>query len=592
MTSLLITILSSSALASPVVGDAQMAIFPGAMSLASSMIQGQSMQIVEPVVSGEVYCWDELGVADLNFDIEIESIDFAVVNGLVEVEVAIGHVTGADMVLFGVDDEWDLCPTFELDLRTFAFTDGLFTASFRPTIKAGMIDLAVVGTPEISGNMSMDIEWVPDDIILAYAEDMMYDYMGSKMQEMIPSMVNSMMMDMDFSGEYEAFSYDFMPAGLAAIDDTMLMGVDVQLGYNGPGCPSDETIPDWTEGRAPQLDLDNPNNADFGMGMTEAMLNRTMYFLWADGFFCLDPEMVGGMVGPMLESTGLPIEAPYFDVSFDAPPTITIDEGGLVMTMDGLNFVMGGTVNDTPAQIMAMTGDMSVVLDVDIDTALASFVVTVVEADLDLEHFEVTGLLSDNPGADGRLRDMVEGFMAQTLPSMVQGLAVVPNMMEMSGIIGRMTDLSLQSGGMAMFGQVYPEGDTDIDITPPETSASFVSEYAGELSFSLQANDDRSGPVVFSAQLDDGPWSAWSESNTLALFFAERGEHVLSIKSRDSWRNEDPTPFAMNISPAGVIATPEGLEEMGCSCSTPASASGGAVWILSLLGLVGFRRRR
>lgn len=88
-----------------------------------------------------------------------------------------------------------------------------------------------------------------------------------------------------------------------------------------------------------------------------------------------------------------------------------------------------------------------------------------------------------------------------------------------------------------------PTGDT----IPPDTSiTSAIAEFinAASINIAYTGSDDVTSAdlLQFSYKLDNGAWSAWSNSKSITLDGLSEGAHTFSVKSKDEAGNEDSMP--------------------------------------------------
>ena len=88
------------------------------------------------------------------------------------VDIMFGRVHGSDMTIYGTDgDSFDLCPGFDdVGFHSFELTEARVLVELVPTLNADGFEMNII-EPTINGNISTDIDWVPDGLILSFVED-------------------------------------------------------------------------------------------------------------------------------------------------------------------------------------------------------------------------------------------------------------------------------------------------------------------------------------------------------------------------------------------------------------------------------------
>lgn len=100
------------------------------------------------------------------------------------------------------------------------------------------------------------------------------------------------------------------------------------------------------------------------------------------------------------------------------------------------------------------------------------------------------------------------------------------------------------------------------DTTQPETMITtdiplFINYPSITVTYTATDNTTLPDAIMFSCKLDNGAWSAWSNSKSITLDGLSDGAHTFSVKSKDEAGNEDSTPaeakFTVDTAPPVLI---------------------------------------
>ena len=222
----------------PVTGGVQVAVYPEAMDLVTALSEGLEVDLAESDLHGEYGCYDTLGVRNFNAHIEVGSLETSFTAGTLSATIRLNSVHGENMEIYSEDADWlDACAEFpDLDLETFDFSNGVISMDLSPSISQGALYLGVSGEPSVSGDLDMDLAYVPDDLVLGFFEETLFEFIGEEMAAVIPEMAGDYLDDLVYAGAYKDLSYAVSMVDLEVRRDALDVGVDVGFQWNGDGC--------------------------------------------------------------------------------------------------------------------------------------------------------------------------------------------------------------------------------------------------------------------------------------------------------------------------------------------------------------------
>jgi MYXO-CTERM domain-containing protein len=587
-------LMAMTAFAVPVEGGIQVAIFEEGADFIRGFIEGQEFDIAVDEIGTDYSCFDMLGVRNFNLNIPINEFELSFDDRNASIRVTFDTIRGEDMELFGEDEDWwDICPSFSTDFYYLQITDLVFEVGLSPSVQDGNLVMEVVGNPLVSGNLDTDINNVPDSLILAAIEGLIWDTIADKAAELIPSLVASYWDKDMLSGN--VFDFDLA----AILDDAQVTGQSLQLGatlhasWTGDsGCSPAGAASG--HGRRPDLTFGDGNGADLGIGITESQLNRLFRDAWADGFLCFPQDRmdlvydaISGLIDP--DIGGLALSA-----VFRSAPVITIEDGRATASFPNLELEIRGEVDGSEIEILGLVADLHANLELGLEPALTALTLTLHDLDLDFDEFRAEHLLSDNEEAVDHFKSFLRGWVADWVAEQIQGMALFATQFHFMGTYIRVDDIAYETGGMKILIKLYDENDPEVDKIAPDTEVTLVyTDPATETaSLELSGTDDRTAPLAWTIQVDGEGWSSWQLEDTALIEGLSMGSHTIEVMARDNWLNVDATPASIVIEmgdPFGAVED-EG-DAKGCGCSSrPGSAGGLAGLLLVGLGLV--RRRR
>jgi len=579
-----------SPLASAVPGGVQAAIFPHGLDYLSSVIAGTEIDLYEPQVGAEYSCYDELGILDFNLNIPIDDVQVTISNNEVEIRVVFGTIYGENMIAYGLDEDWlDTCPEFETDVLYLSVTHSIFEISLLPKIVNGDLELEVIGEPSYTGDIDMDIDWVPDDLVLFFMEEKIFETIGEVSKTMTSDLLAQYWSASLLSGQVYDFDVSLGLTDSHTSSNAISMGGDMDVQWVGEPTCSSETY-NGAAGREPEISFGTGDGASLGIGATEAQVNRVFVGVWEDGYLCFTEdrmELLWGAVEGLFDPDVAGVTA---SAVFRSPPIVTMNPGSSTVSLSGLEVQISGVVDGEDVELafadLSATADMSLALD----SSITSLTMTIHELSLDVEELRADHLLSSEEGATRDLVGFLEGWLSVWVASELDNVVLFTTQFHAYNTYIRVQEVEWNNGEVKALIKLYDENDPEVDKVPPETNVSLVSITAvpNVATFDVAVTDDRNDPIAISWSLDEMTWSTWEVVDTIEIEGASVGHHSILVKSRDSWLNEDPSPASISFEIAPVVAD----ETKGCGCTTvPSNGSSGLIWG-GILALVSLRRRQ
>ena len=582
-------ILSSAALAATIDGGVQVAAFDSGFDFVEERFAGETYRIDMPVVSQEdVACYDEVGLRDLNVEIPIQTLSIDLMPNSIVVDVMFGRVHGADMTLYGTDgDSFDLCPGFDdIAFHSFELTEARVLVELVPALTSEGFEMEIIGEPTINGNLSTDIDWVPDGLILSFAEDAIFDAISEAFIERVPEMASSMVTASLFAAEVGDIALDVTLEDLEHDREALAIGMDVDAEWRGDACIMSGVISE-PSGRTPRVDFGDLDDADMAVGITEYQLNRLFHGAWADGLLCFDAGPLS-TVAPSIEGllSGT-VDNPELDLVLVEAPQFTLDPDGMALSLKGLNLSMTGDVNGEQIVLLSLYADLDLGVEVRIDHTVSSFSLSLTQASLDITSLTADPLFQSGSVAQGQIRAFIEGWAMDTLSTQLSEVPIYGNLFYAAGIYLRVSDFSTETGALIISGELFSEDDAEVDTEAPDTVAQISGRTSDGINVMADAKDNSTGPFAYSTRLNSGEWSGWFGEDTFTVPMPEPGEHVLEVRARDAWLNVDETPEVLFFE-AFEVSEDDGK---GCQCAS-SGARYGSLWVVLPVMLMGLLRRR
>ncbi len=584
---MLILLLAATASAGLIDNGLQAAVFPDALSFAESRLAGTSFDLFEDELGGRYDCWDELGIQDFNLKIPVMDVELSLGGGALSVAVEFGSVYGRDMTVYGVDsDIFDTCPEFEAQLNYVELEDARLELSLAPRVSAGVLSLELVDPPTLSGDLDTDFEDLPDDLVLYFFEESIFEIAEDELGALLPALTAEYLAEPVLLGQqYGDFDVDL---GLDKADisgRSLRMAANTELAWRGDGCPSGER-PDGSPGLSPVLDFGDGGGSSLGVGLTEGMLNEMFLSAWRGGYFCFTEENVAEFLDRMGGSFDPGVAGLGGTVWLSEAPQVTIDERGIELDLAGLGLRAFGELDGERTELLYLEADIRGLLELGIDQESSTFVGSLAELELDVSTLEAEHLLEEGTGASADLEQLIEEWAAGWAASQAQDITLFSTLYSAFGSVIRVDRLDYADGGIKVFASLFDEDDPAVDTTPPDTSFTLLESTPSSALLGLSGSDDHQEPLAYAVQVNGAGWSRWSTETEVLLDDLIPGIYEIEVRSRDAWLNVDPEPAI------GWLEVSGGDEPVtGCGCAAAGGAGGLLPVFLSLLGLLAIRGR-
>jgi MYXO-CTERM domain-containing protein len=566
----------------------QAQVFPAGIDKLTGAFEGTEYDFVREDIGAEVSCWDYIGVQDFNLNIPVNAIDVEPTSSGVAVELAFDEIRGEDMTLYAVDEQYnDWCFGFETAVYYVSIAQAEVRAVIAPVVTGDALTFAVVGEPEVVGDIDSDIATFPDDLALMFFEETLLAKVGEAMGERLPALLNDYVASPLLDGEFSGFDYEVRVVDASTSSEGIGVGASASVGWTGESSCGHGSAS--AQGRSPAIDFGDGDGASLAVGVTEQQLAKVFTDLWRDGYFCFSEQTVEELLAKV---------APVFDpeigglgasVSLDGVPRITIDAEAMHVSLEGLVVRVTGELHGERVTILDLEADIEAQAEVTLNQDLAAFALSLADLELAFEHFEVRHLLSDSPNAEQHLRDFLQGWVADWIEREVSGIPLYASLFSFADWYLKVDRLRLEPGALALFIDLYAPGDPEIDLEAPETSVEVEVLGHDAVRLDFAADDSQDGPVAFAYAIDGGGWSSWATQRSIDETGLTPGDHTVAVKARDSWWNEDASPAMVSfrlVEPA-TLSEPE---KKGCGCSASGS-TGSAAW-LAVVALAARRRRQ
>ncbi len=573
------------AYATAVNGGIQITAFPGALDFAGEVMTGQTLYIEEPEVSGaDIGCYDTVGIRDFNASVPLDIVDLEFRDDTIIVDVHFGAIRGENMTVYGTDDDlWDVCPSLEAQVNSVEVTQGRLLAEFSATASDADFDLNIVGTPTFTGDLTTDIDWVPDSLVLGFVEDSFFESVEALIAEEVPPLVKGLLGNSLYAGQIGDIDLDVQLTEVA-VERALMLGMDVDAAWLGEGCPISGVIREPT-GANPAVRFDPSTDSDIGIAVTEYQINRLFFGAWEDGLLCFEAGPLYTAVEMVEATLGEGIPNSDVEISFNQSPQFVIREDGMTMAIDGLHLGIYGDVDGERRALIGLDAGITLEAEIRVDHGLSSFVFDLSNVDLDLEALVADPLITDRNGITDRLVEFLEGWAMDTLANRIADVPIYGNLFEVSGLFLRVDEMTTEYGAIRVAGSLYESSDPDVDVAAPDTDAYISRTSADSVYVKWSATDDSDGPIAFSWRLNSGAWSYWTSESTGAVPTPEPGTHIIEVRARDAWLNTDPSPKAI------VFRVDEAETSKGCGCATQPIPNAAFLWSIAAV-IVGVRRRR
>lgn len=577
--------LISLAMAKPSDGGIQIALFDSGADFAESFIAEQSFDIAQDDVSGEAACYDAVGIRNLNVHVPLGETVLEFSDDILTVDISFEQIHGEDMVIYGEDSDWlDVCPGFEADFHSFQIDNARVRLSMQPSVAGEVISLDVIGQPVISGDISTDIDWIPDALILSFIEDTIWDTLSDKIVETVPELVTEYLDTSLYSGRIGDLAVDVTLADVGVSRHALTIGMDLAADWEGESCLV-VNAPDSPQGRAPDIDFGTGNDSALGIGVTERQLNGLLLGAYDDGLLCFDYGPLAGALDAVGDAISDPVENAEVDVEFGDTPVVRLNDGQMRLTLNDFEFALRGDVDGEPTEFIAMQANIEAAVELRVDSAVSSIVLDMVYVDLEVLEFQADALLSDQAGAEARLIGFLKGWVMDVVADRIKEVPLYSSLLYAADIYIRLDSIGPDNGALIVTASLFDGDDISVDTTAPQTQARVAQATPDTMTLQWQGTDDKIDPLSFSWRIDEGEWSSWTSDDSATVSSPAQGSHILEVRARDSWHNVDQTPALVVFE----IPGPQ-VEEKGCRCTTVGASPARVGWLM--LPLLWVRRRR
>ena len=571
----------------------QAAVFTEGLNFAEGLVSGLEFDLEYPELAGEYSCYDLIGVRDFNLNIPLDELDIWVEGGVLNVIVDFGTIRGEEMEIFGEDEDWlDACVSFSSTVYYFNFEDARLSLNLVPRIQDGQLVLDVLDDPQLTGDLDTDIAWFPDDLVLGWFEDTLIETVATKLGEALPEQISPLLADVLLGLEYENFSVDVGLEDVELSRDGFALTASPDIAWTGDnGCPS-EGRERGGEGRIPDIDLGDGDGADFAVAVTEGMINELFQSAWQDGFFCFDEVSIAGL---------LDIVRDYFDpdivdlagtASLGAPPRLVVEPDGIGVTLENIQIDVTGVLNGQDVTLLSLSGDIDGVGSLGLDQGISAFTLGLRDLELDITRLYAEHFVSDVATAEANISHFAENWVGSWAAQQTEEFVLFDTLYSLWDVILRVDRVEYETGGVAVYVNLYAGDDPAVDAEAPEASVAVVTTTDVGGTIVMSATDNREGTIAYSYKVDEGAWSSWSNDTQVELTDIPPGAHEIQAIARDAWLNVDPSPAVAELvvpGDDGKSASDDG-EKKGCGCSSR-PGGGSAAWLIGLVALVGLRRR-
>lgn len=560
-------------------GTLQARLYDGAMDVARGVIEGQTFDYAAEELGAAYDCWDYIGVQNLNLEIPVEELEIGLDDGELAVWVRFGLIHGEDWVLYATDEEWtDTCFEFDTDVYSVQLEDAILDARLDLSVVDGAL-VVEAEQVEIIGELTTDIDWVPDDLVMSFFEQQVLETLAEQGGALLEEQIGEYLASGVLSGALGDYELALSPAHADVSPDGLELGANASLSWTGEdGCPTDAQPEN--EGRTPTLSFDDPGDADLAVGVTEALLDELVQGLWADGWFCFTEEDLSEFLATVQEAFDPDVGGLRATARLEEAPSVDMGEDGITLGLRGMQVEITG--EEGSVSLLDATLDLSGRLELGVDPEVGSFTLSLHELSLDVRSLEADHLTTEGGAED--LAFFLERWATGWLAAQAQDLTLFGTLYRALGLVVRVDRLAPEEGGLVVFLSLYAEDDPEVDVEAPETRLSMTPHATGA-TLNWSAVDDREGDLAWSWRLDGQSWSSWTTEQGVSLDDLPVGEHTVEVVARDAWWNTDPTPASESFTVRAEAVVEE--DERGCGCGGGRDAA-----LLGVFGLLAASLRR
>lgn len=577
----------SGARADEVEAGLQAALFPAGLDFVESFLTDLDFTVEDPDLGGEVGCYDELAVEDLYLTVAIDSVSLDLRGSTLAVRVDFGQIYAEDFGVYGEDaDTWDSCPEFEAEVEYVEVNDAVLELGLSVKAAGTGLELVIVEEPVLTGDLDTDVAWFPDDLVLSYFEDALFEAAGAKLGEVLPGLLGDFLQDAVSAYSFGEFTVDVRFDDVDVDPEALIIRASPDVDWTGiDGCPTDRIS--GTLGDSPTLRFEESTESDFAVGVTEGAVNELFLAAWRDGYFCFTEENISEFLDLIAGAFDPEVGGLEGTASLDAAPEVRIDPDGLRFSLRDIGARVTGEIDGEEDELLEIRGDIHGRLTVGLDQDISAFTVSLVELSLDVEHLDASHLASGEDG-EAKLEGFLESWLAGWLTTLAQDMVLFSSRYHLWEVALKVDEMHAVEGGVEVYISLFHADDPEVDHTPPDTRFTLLDAGETWVELELSGTDDRVGPLAYSYRLDGAGWSDWSGDTTVLLTSIQPGYTRIEVVARDQWLNVDPTPADQWLE----------LDEPGettrsCACAAPGTSHGirGLPWLGGLL-VFGLVRRR
>jgi hypothetical protein len=399
------------AFALPASGDLQVRLHAPTLAFAELQAEGLDPFVAEDDLGqDDVDCWDRVGVADFNLSVPLDAVALEADQGVFRVDVAFGDLLGTGWTVYSQDEEtFDTCPEFEVEVDRFAVLNGHFSGAIEPVVDGEAVSFRWVGTPTLEGEIDTDISWVPDDLILFFVEELVFDQAAAAVEQALPPVLEDALAQPLLDGEYAGYDVTMSLEDAEVMGTGLAFGATTDVAFTGtPACdvPAGGTAPG---GRSPELDLDQVGDSHLTVGLTEAFTNQLFFAAWESGAFCYEPETfqeLADKLDPIVDSdvTGLTGLA-----SLDTPAALRFDGGGARLALTGQRLQIEGYRNGNAVTVVDAVLDLDARVRFGFAPSLTALTISLHDLDITFQQVRLDGGLGN---FGDRVRTLVQEWLA------------------------------------------------------------------------------------------------------------------------------------------------------------------------------------
>lgn len=570
----------------------QVHLTDGAIVFAEETVEALDPRLVYAELSQvDASCYDLAGIRDFNLDIPIDIADIQLSEDQLVVDLQFGTIYGENMVVFAEDEDWlDACASFETDLLYLSVTNGRITAPLTlATGPAGDFDEGQLRfdwaePPVLTGDLDMDLAWVPDDLVLWLVEDLIFQEAEALLEAELPGQLSAFLGEASYAGDYGGLVGEMALSDASLSSQTLDLYVDASVSADAaipceigdPGSGAPPTLP------SPRLTLGDPQGADLAVAVTEAFMGESLHAAWEAGWMCVPSETMDALVqtiAPWIDPAVVKLEG---WATVDSAPGIQATADGLLLDIPDLRIEISGRIDGSRQPLATVHMDIAGLGVPGYDAALTAVTLSMVEPQLTVRDIQLDHI-PNGPVVGPLIQDAIEAWATEWVAAALADVVLFDALYSSWDILARLERTESLDGGLALWFELYHSDDPEVDTEAPNTQIALTDTRKDRASFQATGTDDREGPLAYSWQVDGRGWSDWSTDDTFTATDLDEGEHTVEVIARDGWLNVDGSPATARVT---VQPPADPLTECGCQSGTR-----GALWLWPL-ALLGLRARR